>query len=75
MSASAGTSSTGTSSGASPLPTQTEGTVENAAAAGISLTAVLIGVIVLTVIVAWLVSRSRRTPPAPPHPGRPYANP
>lgn len=75
MSASDGTPSTGSSSAASPLPTQTEGTVENAAAAGISLTAVLIGVIVLTVVVAWLVSRSRRRPPAPPHLDRPFANP
>lgn len=60
---------------ATPLPTQTEGTVENATATGITLAAVMIGIVLLTVVVAWLVSRSRRRPPAPPHPGRPFANP
>jgi len=76
MAASAGTTTTGTSSAeASPLPSRTEGTGENAAAAGISLTAVLLGVIVLTVIAAWLVSRSRRPPPAPPRPDTPFGNP
>lgn len=72
---SASTAPSSTSTGASPLPTQTEGTVENAAAAGISLTAVLIGVVLLTVLAAWLVSRSRRTPPAPRRPDRPFGNP
>lgn len=60
---------------ATPVPTQTEGTVENAAAAGISLTVVMLGIVLLTVLVAWAVSRSRRRPPAPPHEGRPFANP
>jgi hypothetical protein len=60
---------------ATPLPTQTEGTTESAAAAGISLAAVMVGIVLLTVVVAWLVSRSRRRAPAAAHPDRPFANP
>lgn len=73
-----GPSNTRGPSGSQSVPsvTQTQGTADNAAAAGISLAAVLLGVVLLAVVVGWAVGRNRRRqPPAPPHEGRPFANP
>ena len=60
---------------AEPTPTQTQGAVENAVATGITLTAVLLGIVLLVVIVAVMARFKGRRAPAARHTDRPFANP